>query len=399
MRLLIVIIMVMCLWVCTVPFSHTEPTAVSQETSQSPAPAAAQKKPLLDDASEPDLIETLESIHAMTKSAEVAAKTIGRTLGQYVRQKYNVQQQREIITRFNASLGTQLAALSLTPAERGELIVRIEEAYIKDSETNTNQLDQNYFRDLPHVVKKEYSELRLAKTQDGTVQTYDYDGNLKSKWTLRGGIPQGPAITYYSSGEIKFIDLYENGERISRKKYDEEGKLIFEQDYSYEKKQEPVVPKIEEIKKEEPVQIPKDEGVRKEEPKAQQAGAPVVAFAAPAVRSPVIAAPAPAPKTESPAVSEPLAIAPKTEAPVASEPPVAAPSKSDAFVVPVTYSKESAPQTAPAGIPVSQASILKELKPEDGKIEVIFKETRTQSVQNETQNAGTAVSAQGKSLL
>lgn len=369
MRLLIVIIMVLCLWVCTVPFSHTEPESVSKESAKTGTPVSAPSKALIQDSTEPDLAETLESIHAVTKSAQVAAKTIGRTLGQYVRQKYNEQQQREILARFNAALGMELASLPLTPAERTELTAKIEEAYIRDSETGANQLDQNYFHDLARVVKKEYSELRLAKTADGTVQTYDYDGNLKTKWTLQGGIPQGPVITYYSSGEIKFIDLYENGDRVSRKKYDEEGKLIFEQDYSYEKKAAPAAMKIEEPKKDDASLALKQETLAPQASEAAAAKAPESAVSA---------------------------LSAQASAPV---PPKAAQPESDSFVVPVNYRREGDSHPAPASAPMNQAAVLKELNPEDGKIEVIFKETRTQSVQNETQNAGTAVSTQAKSLL
>ncbi len=390
MRLVIVLIMVMCLWVCTVPFSHTEPAAATDESVKTTVSVPAEVKKAATVSEEPDLIETLESIHAMTKSAQVAAKTIGKTLGQYVRQKYNEQQQRDILARFNSAMSGQLASLQLAPAERRELTTKVEEAYIRDSESGTNQLDQNYFHDLPAVVKKEYSDLRLSKTKDGTVSTYDYDGNVKTKWTMREGIPHGPAITYYTSGEIKFIDLYEKGERVSRKKYDEEGKLIFEQDYTYEKKQELPI----EIKKPEPAPAVKEEAPAP----AVQSSQPVPQKSEPAAEKSAAAAETPAPI--APAAAPPAPVETAAPAAAKSEPAAekSAKEESNAFVIPVHYSKDSAEPSMPA----PAANLLPALpngKPEDGRIEVIFKETRTQSVQNETQNAGTAVQTQTKPLL
>jgi antitoxin component YwqK of YwqJK toxin-antitoxin module len=36
---------------------------------------------------------------------------------------------------------------------------------------------------------------------------------------------------YYENGDIRYIDNLKNGEKISRKAFDEEGKIKFEQKY------------------------------------------------------------------------------------------------------------------------------------------------------------------------
>ncbi len=41
----------------------------------------------------------------------------------------------------------------------------------------------------------------------------------------------GICKTYYESGEIQYIDTYKNGNKLSRKAFNEEGKLKFEQNY------------------------------------------------------------------------------------------------------------------------------------------------------------------------
>jgi len=41
----------------------------------------------------------------------------------------------------------------------------------------------------------------------------------------------GVCRTYYPNGEIQYIDTYQNGQKINRKAYDEEGKLQSDQDY------------------------------------------------------------------------------------------------------------------------------------------------------------------------
>lgn len=163
-----------------------------------------------------------------------AAKSLGRSLNLYLKEKQIQAKQRELIMRFNAAFSDLTQSLKLNDVEREHLLAEVEEVYIKDAEEDKNKLDQITFRDLPDVVQAVYSQMELERTENGTVDTYYLNGALKTKWVLKNGKPEGAIVTYYENGEMRFIDLYKDGRRINRKKYNEEGKLEFEQDYLYE---------------------------------------------------------------------------------------------------------------------------------------------------------------------
>lgn len=172
------------------------------------------------------------------ETAEQAAKSLGRNLGQYIRGKYQQYKNDELLNRFNATLQQSLVGLPLSAAEKQKITRKIEEDYIRDAEKERPELDQQNFSDLGNVIKKEYSEILLGRTIAGTVDTYDLKGRLKTRWQKENGQPEGSVITYYPDQEIKYIDIYRSGKKVSRKKYDQEGKLEFEQHYEYEAKPE-----------------------------------------------------------------------------------------------------------------------------------------------------------------
>lgn len=159
---------------------------------------------------------------------------MGRSLGQYLRGQYQHLKNVEILEQFDNTLNDQLAVLSLNPEERNLIIQNIEQAYIQDAEGGQSQLDQQNFRDLPNLVRKEYSGILFQRTRDGVVDTYDQQGRLKTRWTLKKGQPDGAVTTFYKNGEIRYIDFYKNGKKINRKKYDKEGRLAFSENYTYE---------------------------------------------------------------------------------------------------------------------------------------------------------------------
>lgn len=174
---------------------------------------------------------------ALIKAAEKAgtlAKTVGTSIGDYVKEKQVEKKQEELVQRFYDSLYSLVRPLSLSPEEFRELITRVENLYIEDGETGKLKLDAVYFRELPMIVKREYADMALERTRNGTVDTYYLSGALKTRWQIQNGQPQGAAITYYENGEMLYIDTYEKGQRIYRKKYDKEGRLEFEQAYQYD---------------------------------------------------------------------------------------------------------------------------------------------------------------------
>ncbi|MBN1687656.1 MAG: TerC/Alx family metal homeostasis membrane protein [Candidatus Omnitrophica bacterium] len=162
------------------------------------------------------------------------AKSVGETTESYVKQKQREKKQKDLVEQFHWSLDKCLRPLHLNQKEHDELLSRVENAYIEDYKSGRYQLDPFSFKDMPNVVKAEYAEMRLEETVEGVIDTYYYNGNLKTRWYLSRGMPYGQIVTYYENGEILYMDTYEEGVRISRRKYDQEGRLEFEQSYGLE---------------------------------------------------------------------------------------------------------------------------------------------------------------------
>lgn len=175
---------------------------------------------------------------ALVKTAGKAgelAKTVGQSIGDYMKEKQIEKMQEELVQRFYYNLNFYLDPYRLQPAKRRAVAMKVEEIYIEDGQSDTFGLDTISFREMPGVIKKVYGDLLLEETQDGEVKTYYINGRLQTIWRLADGEPHGPAVTYYEdSTEILMIDVYDRGKRISRKKYDELGRLEFEQTYDYD---------------------------------------------------------------------------------------------------------------------------------------------------------------------
>lgn len=240
MQILIVWMIILSLWICTAPLAHPETVQVSEEVKTAEVPSApAQQSPsgglFQESLSEIVREAGIENpILSVKKTADAAARSVGRSLGQYIRGQYQQRKNEDILQRFDYSLSQNMAGLHLTPEERRRMIQKIQDDYIQDAESGKLELDQQNFRDLPKIVKKQYAEIELARTESGNVPTYDNKGGLKTLWAVKRGLLEGPAVTYYPDGEIKYIDLYKSGRKVNRKKFDEEGKLVFEQNYDYE---------------------------------------------------------------------------------------------------------------------------------------------------------------------
>lgn len=244
MSFFIFLMIVLSLWVSTAPFAH--PDTFKTDSARTTAAKPSEIGQLLDAGASQALEATAEEIGnpiiTMRKTAEVAARTVGKSLGQYIRGKVQHQKNMELLQRFDDALYENLLGLKLTAPERQKLVRSIEHAYIEDAESGKNQLDQFHFYDLPQLIKKEYSMIELERAEQGTVDTFNERGKLKTRWTMADGKLEGPAITYYEDGEIKYIDIYQEGRRVSRKKYNRDGQMVFEQQYSYENAKTEVKP-------------------------------------------------------------------------------------------------------------------------------------------------------------
>lgn len=201
-----------------------------RESVFSPLPSAAWVVPYQTTANQ----KLIDVLVATTEKAGTFAKNVGQSLGDYVKERQIEVKQQELIRRFYEELDFVVRPMRLAQPDYDELIRRVEQVYIEDGESGAFKLDTASFRDLPVIVKAQHAEMTLKRVTDGDVETYYPNGALKTRWTLAAGKLNGAATTYYEDGEILYIDLYREGLKIHRKKFDREGKLEFEQAYDYE---------------------------------------------------------------------------------------------------------------------------------------------------------------------
>ena len=195
--------------------------------------------PLQNPSSEGNLAGALWDV---TQTAGTVAKSVtnsvtnsvANSIGDYMKQKQSQIQQEELVRKFYVNLDYVLNNLRLAPPDRGELTERIKQVYIDDAESGRRQLDSLHFQQLPYVARKEYAEMLLMRTRDGEMDTYYLNGARQTHWVIKNGQPDGAIVTYYEDGEILYIDIFKEGRKIRRSKYDPEGKLAFQQDYHYD---------------------------------------------------------------------------------------------------------------------------------------------------------------------
>jgi len=173
----------------------------------------------------------------MTQKTGEAARTVKDTvktsITDYVKDKAKQSRQQDLIEKFYTNLHYVTGSLNLAPHDQQELTSRVQRAYIEDAESGRYEFDSLHFRELPYIVRKEYADMVLLRTKNGEAETYHLNGTLKTRWTFKNGQPDGPIVTYYENGDINFIDVFKEGRKIRRTKYDTEGKLVFEQNYEY----------------------------------------------------------------------------------------------------------------------------------------------------------------------
>jgi antitoxin component YwqK of YwqJK toxin-antitoxin module len=165
--------------------------------------------------------------------ARAVKDTVKTSITDYVKDKQKQSRQQDLVEKFNTNLQYVSTNLHLSQRDQRELGSRVQRVYIEDAESGRYQLDSLHFGELPYIVRREYADMVLSRTKDGEAETYHLNGTLKTRWTLKGGQPDGPIVTYYENGEINFIDVFKDGQKIRRTKYDTEGKLVFEQNYEY----------------------------------------------------------------------------------------------------------------------------------------------------------------------
>ena len=109
-------------------------------------------------------------------------------------------------------------------------------------ESGRLQAEENYKGDKLEGITKTYYESGQLQgegnfkdgKQEGTTKTYYESGQLEGEGNFKDGKPEGIIKTYYESGQLEGEANFKNGVIISEKKYNEDGKLKFDQDYPTE---------------------------------------------------------------------------------------------------------------------------------------------------------------------
>ncbi len=171
-------------------------------------------------------------IKAAERGADVA-KGMGKSIQIYMENAKSERERGELIRHFYESLYFHAGNLPLSGAEWREMERNVEAIYIEDGQTGKYGLDPVYFRDMPEVVKKINADIQHKKIQDGTLETFYVNGQVKTVWKFRQGRPHGIVVSYDEAGNLAFIDTYQEGYKTNRKKYTAEGQLEFSQDYPH----------------------------------------------------------------------------------------------------------------------------------------------------------------------
>lgn len=165
------------------------------------------------------------------KGAGKWAETIGKNVEIYVEQKQFQKAQTELLQYFHESFDYHARIYPLSDEQRIELRQRVEEIYIREGLEPKYGLDMVNLRDMPLVIRKVQADIQKETAWTETVETYSVTGVREGVWPYKEGKLHGNVLIYNQDGELRYIDTYQNGNKASRKKFDDEGRLEFEQDY------------------------------------------------------------------------------------------------------------------------------------------------------------------------
>ena len=69
--------------------------------------------------------------------------------------------------------------------------------------------------------------------REGVTKFYWENGNTKAERIFKDGKQEGVCRRYYNSGELRYIEVYKNGKLINKKKYNANGEIIYEKNYTH----------------------------------------------------------------------------------------------------------------------------------------------------------------------
>ncbi len=165
------------------------------------------------------------------KGAGKWAETIGKNVEIYVEQKQFQKAQTELLQYFYDSYNYHSRIYPLSDEQRVDLRRRVEEIYIREGLEPKYELDMVNLRDMPLVIQKVQADMQKETAWTETVETYSVKGVREGVWPYKEGKLHGNVLIYNQDGELRYIDTYQNGNKINRKKFDDEGRLEFEQAY------------------------------------------------------------------------------------------------------------------------------------------------------------------------
>ncbi len=96
---------------------------------------------------------------------------------------------------------------------------------VPPEETSDVYIDKQYFESGQIKQTAPYKEGKL----NGTLTMYYENGHVESEWDYVDGILEGTIRLYDEDGHLKSEGSYHNGQLVSKKNYDPEGKLIYEE--------------------------------------------------------------------------------------------------------------------------------------------------------------------------
>lgn len=89
-------------------------------------------------------------------------------------------------------------------------------------------VSKKYYKSGKLLAERNYKEDKL----DGMTKMYYESGSVFAELNYKDGKMDGTSMTYYEDGMLGTEEIYKDGQKIKIKSYDQEGKLLFDQDYT-----------------------------------------------------------------------------------------------------------------------------------------------------------------------
>ena len=92
-------------------------------------------------------------------------------------------------------------------------------------------VSKKYYKSGKLLAERNFKEDKL----DGMTKMYYESGKVFAELNYKAGKLDGTSKTYYENGTLGSEEIYKNQQKIRIKSYDQQGKLLFDHDYTAEK--------------------------------------------------------------------------------------------------------------------------------------------------------------------